>query len=198
MTARQDSRRLEMTNLLFRTTLLITTLLLLTATTATTRAETLERGKVIESIACLAEPEQSYALYLPTYYSPQKRWPVLYCFDPVARGALVVKLYREAAEKYGWIIVGSNNSRNGPVKVSVDAARAMWDDTHARLQIDDRRVYMTGFSGGARAALSLAYLCDNGCVSGVIAHGAGFHPNIVPQLKSGNATIHFAFFGLAV
>jgi predicted esterase len=159
--------------------------------------ETLARGQVVDHVACRVTPAQTYALYLPSSYSSNKRWPVLYCFDPVARGALPVQLYREAAEKYGWIVVGSNNSRNGSIDQSVAAAKAIWEDTHERFQIDDRSVYMTGFSGGSRVALAFAYLCDNHCVSGVIANGAGFMPNILSKLDSPNAKPSFAIFGLA-
>lgn len=50
----------------------------------------------------------------------------------------------------------------------------MWNDTHSRFSLDERRVYATGFSGGARAAVGLAVRCQ-GCIAGVIASGAGFH-----------------------
>ena len=46
--------------------------------------EPLPRGRVIEKIVCKSAPDQSYALYLPAAYTPEKRWPVLYALD--ARG----------------------------------------------------------------------------------------------------------------
>jgi vacuolar-type H+-ATPase subunit I/STV1 len=49
----------------------------------------------------------------------------------------------------------------------------MWEDTHQRFRLDDRRVYMTGFSGGARVSCGLARALK-GRVAGVIACGAGF------------------------
>ena len=69
-------------------------------------------GQVIPEILCVADTSESYALYLPSNYSPDKRWPIIYAFDPVARGKLPVGLFKEAAEKYGYIVAGSNNSRN--------------------------------------------------------------------------------------
>lgn len=79
---------------------------------------------------------------------------------------------KDAAERYGYIVVGSNNSRNGAWKVETDSAQAMFDDTHARLAIDDRRIYFAGFSGGARVAALLAQRCK--CAAGVLLDGAGF------------------------
>jgi hypothetical protein len=69
-------------------------------------------GVVLDQIPCDVDPTQSYAVYLPSSYTPLKRWPIIYAFDPEARGRVPVNLYKEVAEKYGYIIVGSNNSRN--------------------------------------------------------------------------------------
>lgn len=122
--------------------------------------------------------------------TPTRKWPILYAFDPGARGRVPVERFKEAAEKYGWIVLGSNNSRNGPWNVVVNAWNAMLTDTHQRFAIDDERTYATGFSGGARAAVRIAVGCK--CLAGVIANGAGFPPDISPSPQ-----MHFVFFGAA-
>ena len=162
-----------------------------TAGRPSSTAEELPRGRVVERVATLKDPSQTYALYLPSNYTASGRWPVLYCFDPLARGALPVKLFREAAERFGWVVAGSNNSRNGPLKASLDAAGAMIEDVQARLPVDGARVYTTGFSGGARQAILLDLLCRH-CLAGVIAVGAGYPPNFKPT-----APVTFALFGVA-
>ncbi|MCI0656054.1 MAG: hypothetical protein L0170_03170, partial [Acidobacteria bacterium] len=43
-------------------------------------------GTLHDRIATAEDPSHSYALYLPSDYSPDRRWPVLYAFDPAARG----------------------------------------------------------------------------------------------------------------
>src|SRR3954468_5338418 len=43
------------------------------------------RGKLVEKVICAADPAQSYALYVPSAYTQDKNWPVIYCFDPGAR-----------------------------------------------------------------------------------------------------------------
>ena len=131
------------------------------------------KGKIIESVDCTGDPSQSYAVYLPSSYATEKKWPVLFAFDPIARGKVPVEHYKDAAEKFGWIVIGSNNSRNGPMQASITAWNAMVKDAQRRFRIDEQRVYVTGFSGGARLAIYLATQCQ-GCVAGVIAAGAGF------------------------
>jgi dienelactone hydrolase len=129
----------------------------------------------IENVTCDSDPTQSYALYLPSTYSPSKRWPIIYFFDPGAHGGRPVELYKDVAEKYGFVIVGSNNSRN----FSRDESKilnAIWNDTHQRLTLDERRIYTSGFSGGARLAGSMAVGCSPCQIAGVIANGAGY-PN---------------------
>jgi predicted esterase len=156
-------------------------------------AQELARGVVIEKVECLNDARQTYALYLPTSYTREKKFPVLYAFDPSARGRVPVERFRAAAEKYGWIVVGSNNSRNGPLKPSLAAASAVVEDTRRRLSIDEARVYAAGFSGGARLAVTLASTCG-GCIAGVIACGAGFPPDI----KASSSTAFALFVTMGV
>ncbi len=85
-----------------------------------------------------------------------------------------------AAERLGYIIIASNNSRNGPLAPAREAANAMWKDAHARFSLDPRRTYFAGFSGGARLAVSFAIGCK-GCASGVAASGAGFPEGVDPK-----------------
>jgi len=157
---------------------------------ASTQTDSIPRGQIVERIEALDDSSQSYGLYLPSNYTPDRKWPVLYAFDPGARGRLPVERFKEAAEKYGWIVVGSNNSRNGPWNVSVNAWNAMQTDTHQRFAIDDERMYAAGFSGGARAAVRIAVACK--CLAGVMANGAGFPTDLAPSSQ-----MHFVFFGAA-
>jgi predicted esterase len=128
-------------------------------------------GSVTDSVQCRAQPQQSYALFLPVSYVPSQRWPVLYLFDPAAQGVVPVRLYQEAANAYGFILVGSNNSRNGPLENSLAAAEALSIDVESRFAVDARRVYTGGFSGGSRVATARAMLAHN--VAGVVGCGAG-------------------------
>jgi predicted esterase len=161
-----------------------------TTALAITQTDPIPRGQIVDRIEALNDSSQSYALYVPSNYTPDRKWPVLYAFDPGARGRVPVERFKEAAEKYGWIVLGSNNSRNGPWRVVVNAWNAMTTDSHQRFAIDDERMYATGFSGGARVAVSIAVGCK--CLAGVIANGAGFPVDLSPSPE-----MHFVFFGAA-
>ncbi len=152
-------------------------------------AEDLPRGQIIDDVKCTAEPSQSYALYLPSNYSPYRRWNVIFAFSPMAHGRRPVEQFREAAGKYGYIVAASNNSRNGSWETSRDAIRAMTADVDARFALDPKRMYTTGFSGGARVAMQVALA--SGKIAGVIACSAAF-PNAQTQKSAG-----FPIFGTA-
>ena len=154
--------------------------------------EQLPRGALIEKVVCRNNPSYSYALYLPSGYTPEKKWPVLYLFDPFARGRVPVEVFSEAAEHNGYLLVGSNNSQNNisAEKLS-EIISSVWADTHARLSLDEKRAYAAGLSGGARVATYFASSC-RGCVAGVIVCGATF-PSKFPLDKQ----LPFAVYGLA-
>ena len=152
------------------------------------------RGTVSE-VVTLDDPAQTYALYLPSQYSPDRRWPVIYAFDPFARGKTAVEVYRQAAEKYGFIVAGSNNAKNGPTGPELVAAQAMWNDSHRRLAIDKDRTYTTGLSGGARLATTFALYCYTCAVAGVIAHGATYPVNPNQKLQSNDHFLYYVAIG---
>jgi dienelactone hydrolase len=150
-------------------------------------------GQVIDKVLCAGLSGESYALYLPSNYTPSKRWPILYAFDPAARGRIPVTLYKYAAEKYGYIVAGSNNSQNFTNEPPERSIFAMWQDTHQRFSLDEHRTYTTGFSGGARTATMVALRCPVCAVAGVIAHGAGYPNSDKPSQK--DTFLYFAAVG---
>jgi predicted esterase len=132
-----------------------------------------ETGKVISEVSCLKDSSTKYALYLPENYSSSRTFPVILAFDPHGSGNLPLELYHELAEKYGYIFIGSNDSKNG---VSISETNriitSLFEEINSRFSIDTNRIYAMGFSGGARIA-SLIGLFRGG-VSCVIGCGAGF------------------------
>ena len=139
-------------------------------------------GDLIPRVVALQNPQQSYALYVPTKYSHERRWPIVYVFDPLARGPLALAQFQHAAEIHGYIVAASNNSRNGPWQPEFEAAEAMVRDTQQRFTVDLKRIYFAGFSGGARVASQLAQLCK--CAAGVLLSGAGFSHGSSPSAES--------------
>ena len=163
--------------------------LLVIASVALARAQDLPRGSIVDAVACATDTAQTYALYLPSTYSPERSSSLLLAFHPAARGRAMVETYEAAAEQYGYIVAASNNSRNGPWDVSIAALRAVSDDLGRRFNIDPDRIYLTGMSGGARVALQIAL--DSKNIAGVIASSAGFADN------RPRASVPFALFATA-
>ena len=152
------------------------------------RAQELRRGVIVDDVKCEGDPMQSYALYVPSAYSHDKLWSLLIAFHPGARGRLMVEKYQAAAEQYGYIVAGSNTSRNGPWSISAAAVQAMSADLGRRFAIDAQRIYLTGMSGGARVAMQVALGKSNN-IAGVIASSAGY-PDSQPR-----SSVPFAVFG---
>jgi dienelactone hydrolase len=164
-------------------------LLLLGGTSLHVWAEDLPAGRIIDVVKCEADPSQSYALYVPSNYSANRQWNVIFAMDPAARGRIPVTQFQAAAESYGYIVAGSNNSRNGSWNSSLQAVQAMAVDVSKRFPIDSKRVYAAGMSGGARVAMQVALATDR--MAGVIASSAGF-PDSQPR-----KSVPFAIFATA-
>ncbi|MEI6766009.1 MAG: hypothetical protein WCM76_10230 [Bacteroidota bacterium] len=132
-----------------------------------------EKGAITASVSCEKDRTVTYTLYLPASYDSLKKYPIILAFDSHGTGNIPVELFREQAEKYGYIIAGSNNSRNGQ---SLEANLGFYDimlgDLLTRFSVDRTRIYTAGFSGGARVASGAAIL--RGGISGVIGCSAGF------------------------
>lgn len=151
--------------------------------------EFFETERIIDSVTCLHDTSQYYALYLPSNYSKEKKWPIIYFFEPAARAKLPLEKYAALAEEFEYILVCTYNSRNGPRGPNLEAADALLKDTQERFSLDNRRLYASGFSGGARVASLAAIL--SGKINTVLACGAGF-----PNDKKPVAGMRFSFFGM--
>ncbi len=158
--------------------------------TSTTNNEIFKTGEIIDNVICKNDASQSYSLYLPSTYSSEKMYPVIYAFDPHGVGKYPISLYKNLAEKYNYIVVGSNNSKNGTTWDESQAiANRLFEDAPARLSIDSKRIYVLGFSGGARVANGLAI--TNGSISGVVCCGAA-----APAANSPAPRNDYTFLGI--
>ena len=118
-------------------------------------------AELIEKVTCKDAPDQSYALYVPSTYNAAKKWPILYALDARGKAMDPMNAFRDAAESLGVIVASSYNSASDESnEPNIKAMRAMWNDTHSTLSIDDKRVYAAGFSGTVRAACYLALAAD--------------------------------------
>jgi predicted esterase len=169
--------------------MLVHTVLVLLAIAPAPADAALPRGTVVETLHG-ADPEQTYALYLPSAYDPAHPAPIVYVLDPRGRALLALELFRPAAEALGFVLASSYRTRSDEkADLNTPALQAMWADTHARLALDDDRVFLAGFSGTARVAVALASAAQ-GRVRGVVGAGAGFEPRPIAKGDLG-----FLYFG---
>ncbi|MEO6613439.1 MAG: hypothetical protein ABIT05_15695 [Chitinophagaceae bacterium] len=149
------------------------------------RAQDVNAGSMTR-VSCVASKDE-YSLYLPKNYNPATKYPLIIFLDPMARGDVPVEKYRAVADEQEVILAGSYESRNFDPAVSVNAVTAILDDIVKRVKIDGAKIWLAGFSGGARMAAAYALGSDR--ISGLVCCGAGFADN---DLYTNRITIPFA------
>jgi poly(3-hydroxybutyrate) depolymerase len=160
-------------------------------TAASIKEENIAKGQVIDKVSCKADSAQNYALYLPAAYSPAKTYPVMFIFDPHGDGKLPVTTYKELAEKYNFILAGSNNSKNGTAwQDAQKIANVFFNDVRTRYAVNTQRIYCLGFSGGARIANALTM--NDGSITGVICAGAA-----APAAQTNGGRENYYFIAIA-
>ncbi|MBN2637901.1 MAG: hypothetical protein JXR65_02290 [Bacteroidales bacterium] len=130
-------------------------------------------GTVVSKVPCYTDSTKSYAVYLPSDYTPKHTFPVVFFFDAHARGDLVVKKYKNVAQEFGFILAVSNNSKNGQTNNLMNKILYNFmQDVEERFSVDPLQIYTAGFSGGARVAAGIGLFNKN--VAGTIGLEAGF------------------------
>lgn len=147
-------------------------------------------GIVIDSIK-VRNSTETFALYLPTSFNNEILSSIVFIFDPAARGSTGIQPFIASAEKYNHILVCSNSCRNGPYDQNFEIINRLFDTVFSDFNLDEKQIYVAGFSGGSRLASAIAVLTDQ--IQGVIACGAGFSPerSHVPLTKES-----FSYAGL--
>ncbi|HLP52034.1 MAG TPA: hypothetical protein VK154_14195 [Chitinophagales bacterium] len=128
-------------------------------------------GEIIPQLVVSYDKSQSFAVYLPKQYTKDTALPVIIFFDPHGDGTVPLNLYTGLAEDFGFILIGSNNSKNG---IDLQQAKAIADnlvnEAESRFNVNKKKITLCGFSGGAKVALAAAVA--NPAVSTVIYCGA--------------------------
>ncbi len=140
---------------------------------AETPDQTVQPGEVADNIQSEHNPEQSFAVYLPSAYTPERSWPALFLMDPRGRARVPLELFRPAAERLGYVLVSSyNTSSDVSEDVNSPALEAMLTDSTRLYALDNRRFYLGGFSGTARSAWEFAEQLES-FVAGIVGFGGG-------------------------
>lgn len=145
-------------------------------------APPIPQGVLVERVVCESAPRYSFAAYVPTSYRPGVPMRVLLGISPGGDGREPVRLFREGAERHGWILIGSHDARNGPRQDSRNALRALWKEVQQRFSVDVKGSVVGGFSGGARMAMD--FLRARPELGGLISIGAfGIGADSLPGLR---------------
>src|SRR2546423_1201582 len=162
---------------------------------AATPLDTLRAGTVTDTVHSLADSSETYALYLPSAYNKSRQWPVLFLMDPRGRALVPLRLFRAAAEHYGWIVMSSYQTQSdGPIEPNDKAVNAMLGDAQSRFSADARRFYFAGFSGTGRIAWYYGYSAPDN-VAGLIEVGAGLPtPDFLLQKSVTKTATPFAVY----
>ena len=147
-----------------------------------------EKVEPIESKPATALP--GYSVYEPHKVSGHSGRPLVIFLDPHANGNIPVALYKNLAEDHGFLLIGSNEIRSGMSGREVIASfDSLFQMAKTSYPVDQNRIYLMGFSGGARVALAFAEAYPE--INAVIASGAGIQAGV----KAPGPT--FSFMGMA-
>jgi len=126
-----------------------------------------------QALSPIYTPPKDYEFYLPAAVKTNQPVPVIFIFDPHARGHIAIDLYQQLANDYGFALAASNLSRNGQsIEKGLEIFDQMKNEVSVKIPVDQSQIYTLGFSGGARVAVSIAIQHPE--INAVIGCGAGF------------------------
>ena len=130
----------------------------------------LAKGAVNDSLI-VNGTEETFALYLPVDFEMTKTWPVLFVMDMKGRAKQSISMFREAAEKEGYILAGSNNTNDTlSLSENVLVANRMLNAVYKMIPVHKERNYVAGVGDGGRfASLLPTFIKD---INGVVTCGA--------------------------
>lgn len=130
------------------------------------------KGTVLGRLAAREDSNFHFAAYIPRHYAADHPAPLLLVLDPRGRAEQSIELMVPAAERLGWIVLSSYDTRSDdPHAPNARAVNLMIADALSTFAVDTSRLYIAGFSGTARDAWVMAY-GSNGHVVGIISADA--------------------------
>ncbi len=132
----------------------------------------IKKGVIQDSIRINDTIPETFAIYLPTRYEPSGTWPVIFAMDMEGRGKQVLHMFREVAEKEGYIVAASNSMRDSlSIVQNTLIASRMFNTVYSLFPIHKQRSYTAGFGDGAKFASIIPSIIKP--VEGVISIGSG-------------------------
>lgn len=101
--------------------------------------------------------KQTYELFVPEKYSPDKSWPVVLFVSPGNRAA-GFRQWEQVCRREQIIFASPHAAGNNtPMPTRIRIVMDVLDDLRRRYNVDPDRTYIGGFSGGGRVACSIAF-----------------------------------------
>ncbi|MBP2833479.1 hypothetical protein J8281_14890 [Aquimarina sp. U1-2] len=148
-----------------------------------------KKGVVIDSLN-VPNTKNTFSLYLPTNFETDKNWPIIFGFDSNNNVSSSTRLYKEAAEEFGYIVAISNFSNAQNLEEKATYIATFMDYVASMFPIQKGRVYVTALDEDARL-VSLIPALDNKNVFGTIAIGDSyFYDSRIKIAKN------FSYFGI--
>lgn len=119
----------------------------------------------------------SYELYIPSDYSASKSHPLFVTLSPGGNGADFEKAAGYACDSMGFIMVGSNDFRNGVSSdIVLPKVDAMIADVCSKYNVDKSNIFIGGFSGGGMGSYFMA-VRRPGFFKGLVINNGRIHPD---------------------
>ncbi len=150
---------------------------------------TLKKGVVIDSLK-IPGTNNHFSIYLPQNFDMNKSWPLLLGFDSKGRTTSLARLYREAAEEFGYIVAISDFLENQSLKEKSEHIPVFLEHIVSLFPIQQGRVYVTGIDKDAEL-MSLVPVFYNSKIFGVVAIGSSHYYG--SRIKIGK---NFSYFGV--
>ncbi len=97
-----------------------------------------------------SKPETSYIIYMPDKLDMKKRHPWILALSPDGNGRAAVSAMRQGCDANGWIVVASNNSKNGiDLRITEPLIVDTINSAVRTLAVDPAKMYVGGLSGGS-------------------------------------------------
>jgi hypothetical protein len=134
------------------------------------QATVLKKGDYTE-LSVNGNPSNAFSVYLPSSYDTAKKYALVIFFDAHGNGKLPMEKYKSLAEKWNYIFIGSNSSKNGMNgNETTRIGNELIAESKRILRVNENEIMLCGFSGGARVASNIAL--TNNAVKGVICNSA--------------------------
>ena len=143
------------------------------------------KGSVLGRLVARRDTDFRYAAYIPRGYTGDHPVPLLIVLDPLGRAEYTTQLVAPAAERLGWVVMSSYDSRGGAAAApNQRAVNLMLSDAFAAFRIDTSRIYLAGLAGTARETWVFAYGAG-GHVAGIMSVNASMPGDTAWRRKYG-------------